>query len=121
MFLPPSEMLGRCDFALIILTKWGRQVDLWWVPDAVAMRIECVVVVDYESEEKAEAVLRSIAVDNGQYAQAVREGKRVTVKAAADSAPSLLHTVEDLMACLNVADDIVRQDSDPDALPDLDG
>jgi tRNA threonylcarbamoyladenosine modification (KEOPS) complex Pcc1 subunit len=85
------------------------------------MRVECVIEVDYESEERAEAVLRSIAVDNEKYAAAERKGRRVTVKAAAESAPSLLHTIEDLLACMKVADELVRQGSDPDALSDLDG
>jgi hypothetical protein len=85
------------------------------------MSIECVIVVDYESDEKAETVLRSIAIDNGQFAQVVRSGNEITVRTAAASSLSLLHTLEDLLACMKVAEEMGRQNSGPDAFPDLDG
>ncbi|MCU0862057.1 MAG: hypothetical protein MUE65_07040 [Methanomassiliicoccales archaeon] len=84
------------------------------------MNVQCRLVLDYESEEQARNVARSISLDNGGYAEAKVEGSRLVITSSAASAPSMLHTLEDLMACLKVADQVVKGGSGPDALPDLD-
>ena len=89
------------------------------------MAIECAIEIDYDTEEQARNVARSISLDNGKYADAHVAGSKLIVRCSASSTPSMLHTIEDLLACIKVADQLVRgrvdEESDPEALPDLDG
>ena len=88
------------------------------------MQVECRIEIEYESEAQAMNVARSISLDNGKYAQTEVLGKRLLITSSAPSAPSMLHTLEDLMACLKVADQVVKggiEGSELDSLSDLDG
>jgi tRNA threonylcarbamoyladenosine modification (KEOPS) complex Pcc1 subunit len=84
------------------------------------MQVQCRIVLEYGSEQQARNVARSISLDNGRYATAEVEGGRLVITASAASAPSMLHTLEDLMSCLKVADQLVAG-SELDTLADLDG
>ncbi|OPY30857.1 MAG: hypothetical protein A4E32_02183 [Methanomassiliicoccales archaeon PtaU1.Bin124] len=70
------------------------------------MSVNCRIEIDLQSEEQAEAILRSIELDNGKYADAKVEGKTLILTAEAKSMPSMLHTLEDLLACVKVAGDM---------------
>ncbi|MDD1747257.1 MAG: hypothetical protein LUQ16_05805 [Methanomassiliicoccales archaeon] len=88
------------------------------------MQVECRIELEYESEEQARNVASSISLDNGKYASTEVVGRRLIITSSAPSAPSMLHTLEDLMACLKVADQVVKgkvEGSDLDALSDADG
>ncbi len=80
-----------------------------------------MIELDYKTHEEAEKVARSISLDNGQYAQAEIRGTILLLSASAASAPSMLHTLEDLLSCVKVADEMVRGvEGSGDVLPDLD-
>ena len=88
------------------------------------MRVECRIEIEYWSEAQARNVASSISLDNGKYAQTEVVGKRLLITSSAPSAPSMLHTLEDLMACLKVADQVVKgrvEGSELDPLSDPDG
>ena len=85
------------------------------------MQVQCVIELDYESKEEAERVARSISLDNGLYAQAEVRGSQLVLTASATSAPSMLHTLEDLLSCVRVADEMVKGvEGSGDGLSDLD-
>lgn len=88
------------------------------------MQVECRIELEYESEQQARNVMASISLDNGRYASTEVQGRKLVITSSAASAPSMLHTIEDLMSCLKVADQVVKGEaeaSDPDALADPDG
>ena len=88
------------------------------------MQVECRIEIEYGSEAQARNVASSISLDNGKYAQTEVVGKRLLITSSAPSAPSMLHTLEDLMACLKVADQVVKgrvEGSELDPLSDPDG
>ncbi len=90
----------------------------------LAVQVDCRIEIEYEDEVQARNVASSISLDNGQYAQSEVVGRRLIITSSASSAPSMLHTLEDLMACLKVADQVVKgrvDGLDPDALSDADG
>jgi tRNA threonylcarbamoyladenosine modification (KEOPS) complex Pcc1 subunit len=85
------------------------------------MQVQCVIELDYESKEQAEKVAASISLDNGSYAQAQVRGNQLVLTASANSAPSMLHTLEDLLSCVKVADEMVKgADGSGNSLSDLD-
>jgi hypothetical protein len=62
----------------------------------------------YPSEGEAEGVLRSVAPENVGYVKAWREGKTLVSVAEAPDPLSLLHTLEDYLACISVAEGVTR-------------
>jgi len=68
----------------------------------------CLLELDMGTAEKARNVNRSIELDHGDYARSWVEGSVLKVECQANSLMSLLHTIEDLMACLKVANDITE-------------
>ncbi len=64
------------------------------------------------SEERARNVNRSLELDHGEHARSWVEGPVLKVECQAKSLMSLLHTIEDLMACLKVADEITDLEGD---------
>jgi hypothetical protein len=72
------------------------------------MSVECEIILDYESEKDAQAVMEAISPDNAPYAHAEREGTRVKIRSRSNTSPQMLHTMEDLLACVRVAEETVR-------------
>lgn len=70
------------------------------------MSVECVIEMDLESEAQAQAILKAIELDNGPYAKASVGGKAIRLECEAKSMPSMLHTLEDLLACIRVAEEM---------------
>ena len=70
------------------------------------MSVECEIVMDLESEAQALAVMKAIELDNGQYAKSSVEGRSIRVVCETRSMPSMLHTLEDLLACVRVAEEM---------------
>lgn len=74
----------------------------------MVMSVDCTIELDYASEGEAIAVMSAISPDNAPYAEAVRNGRRVTVRSRSQTCPQMLHTMEDLLACLRVAEETVQ-------------
>ena len=68
--------------------------------------VECDIEMDLESESQAQAILKAIELDNGSYAKASIDGKTIRLVCEAKSMPSMLHTLEDLLACIRVAEEM---------------
>jgi hypothetical protein len=70
--------------------------------------VDCEIVLEYEDEKDAVAVMAAISPDNAPYAEAVRDGRKVTIRSRSDTCPQMLHTMEDLLACVRVAEETVQ-------------
>jgi tRNA threonylcarbamoyladenosine modification (KEOPS) complex Pcc1 subunit len=68
------------------------------------------MVIECCDEATAEAVLRAIEVDNEGYVTSERRGSTVVSAMEADSIPRLLQTVDDLLACITVAEKVAQGD-----------
>jgi NOL1/NOP2/fmu family ribosome biogenesis protein len=72
----------------------------------------CLLELDLGTEERARNVNRSLELDNGEHARTWVEGSVLKMECQAKSLMSLLHTIEDLMACLKVADEMTEVEED---------
>ncbi|QLH75399.1 MAG: hypothetical protein HPY73_08105 [Methanomassiliicoccales archaeon] len=72
------------------------------------MTVTCTIEIDLRDEAEARAVLRSIELDNGPYARAEVDGQILRLEAEARSMMSMLHTLEDLLTCLKVAEGMIK-------------
>jgi hypothetical protein len=70
------------------------------------MSVECTFTLEYDSPEEAEANAASLEPDSQGYLDITVEGCAVIAVARAETIPSLLHTVNDFLSCLSVAEKI---------------
>jgi len=85
--------------------------------------LECIIQLEYRSEKQAETVKKAIELDNDKYATAEMNGRSVVIRSSSESVPSMLHTLEDLLACVRIAEEtlsITVSKSGRDSLSDLD-
>jgi len=66
--------------------------------------IKCTLMLEYENPEKATLVEKSLKPDNEFFIRTRVEGNVVVAEAEAGSISSLLHTIDDFLACLSVAE-----------------
>lgn len=75
----------------------------------VAGAVTCSLVLEFRSNAEAEKVHRSVELDNDGYLESRVEGSDIVARIEADSLKSLLHTLDDFLACVGVADRIVTE------------
>lgn len=69
--------------------------------------VRCVLELEYGDEADALAVHRALAPDNASFVKAETRGTGVVAEMEAASPMKLLHTVEDYLACVSVAEKAV--------------
>lgn len=74
------------------------------------MNISCALIFEYESSEKAKKVLRSVKVDDVDFVKSKLNGDKLEVFIKSKSVSSLIHTLDDYLACLSVAEKIIDKD-----------
>ena len=72
------------------------------------MKISCTLEFDYDSEDEAQAVAKAVEVDNEGFVNMIVEGKRIISTAESESISSLIHTLDDFLACVSVAERVVN-------------
>jgi tRNA threonylcarbamoyladenosine modification (KEOPS) complex Pcc1 subunit len=73
------------------------------------MKVLCTITLDLESAEQAKKVLRSIQTDDQGFVTSKVIGKTLEAVVESSSVSSLLHTLDDYLACISVATDIVKK------------
>jgi hypothetical protein len=74
------------------------------------MNVSCDITIDLDDINKVKTVLKSIAVDDFDFVKSKVVGKRLVAKIESKSIPSLLHTLDDYLACVSVAVKVVNKD-----------
>lgn len=73
------------------------------------MKVSCNLVIEYDKSEKAERILRSVKVDDFNFVKSRINGKRFEATIESKSVSSLIHTLDDYLACISVAEKIVNK------------
>jgi hypothetical protein len=73
------------------------------------MKIECTLELRYENEITAEAVSKAVGVDNYQFVASKLEGDKILSKIESNSISSLIHTLDDYLACVSVAEKVANE------------
>jgi len=74
------------------------------------MKVTCDIVIEYDDVKKTETVSRSIEVDNFGFVKSQTNGKQLEAHIESKSIYSLLHTLDDYLTCVSVAEKIVDKD-----------
>ena len=72
------------------------------------MKARARITLTFEDPGTAEAVEASVSLDEDGYIRTARRGRTIAADANAESARSLLHTLDDYLACISVAERTVR-------------
>ncbi|HHH83838.1 MAG TPA: hypothetical protein ENL29_00015 [Thermoplasmatales archaeon] len=68
--------------------------------------IKCTLMLEYMNEEEAERIEKSLKPDNESFVRTHVEENFVVAEAEADSISSMIHILDDFLACLSVAERI---------------
>ena len=71
------------------------------------MKAVCDITLEYDDAGKAKKIQKSIEVDNLDFVKSQVKGKRLEAHIESASISSLLHTLDDFLACATVADKVV--------------
>ena len=74
------------------------------------MDVACDIVIEFDDTDMLKTVLKSIEVDNFDFVTSRINGKKLETKIKASSVSSLLHTLDDYLACVSVAMKVVDKD-----------
>ena len=74
------------------------------------MKVSCILKIDFDSKDKAENIFKSIKVDDFSFVSSKITNSLLEAKMQADSISSILHTIDDYLACVSVAEKIVDKD-----------
>ncbi len=72
-------------------------------------RVTCEILLEFPSGDAAAKVLRSVESDNDDYVGARLAGNTIAVSIGAESLNSLLHTLDDFLACVSVSQKIISR------------
>jgi len=73
------------------------------------MKVSCNLVIEYDDSERAEKILRSVKVDDFDFVKSKINGKIFEATIESKSVSSLIHTLDDYLACISVAEKIVNK------------
>jgi len=73
------------------------------------MKAECTLTIEFKDAATAKKVLRSITIDDQGFVTSTLHGHILEATIQSSSLPSLLHTLDDYLACVSVAKDIVTK------------
>lgn len=71
------------------------------------MKATCKIILDFNDAKKVKTVLKSIEVDNLDFVKAKANGKNLEAFIESHSITSLLHTLDDYLACVSIAEKVV--------------
>ena len=71
------------------------------------MKAVCDIILGYDDAGKAKKILQSIEVDNLDFVESKIKDKKLEAHIESKSVSSLLHTLDDYLACVSVAEKVV--------------
>jgi len=71
------------------------------------MKVKCSLEIDFKSNDDLKKVVKSIKVDDFDFVKTKISGKKLIGEINSNSVSSLLHTLDDYLACITVASKIV--------------
>ena len=68
------------------------------------MKSSARLTLGFDDLDSARAIAAAVAVDDDGYIRTTRRGRTLMAEAAADGPMSLLHTLDEYLACISVAE-----------------
>lgn len=71
--------------------------------------IHCRLEFTYPDPDTAEKILKAVELENYPFVKAWVEDRTLISEASADSVDSMIHTLEDYLACISVAEKMLHR------------
>ncbi len=71
------------------------------------MDVTCDIIIEFDDSDKLKTVLKSIKVDDFDFVKSKAINNMLKAKIKTKSISSLLHTLDDYLACISVAMKVV--------------
>jgi len=71
------------------------------------MKTSCKIEISVDSKKNAEKLLESVKVDDYNFVKSKADENTLVAEIKAESIESLLHTVDDYLSCVSVAEKIL--------------
>ena len=71
------------------------------------MKVECKLSIDFKTNDEVKKIVKSIKVDDFDFVKTNVSGKTLVAEINSNSISSLLHTLDDYLACISVASNIM--------------
>jgi len=73
------------------------------------MKLICNLSFEYNNNEESEKIFRSIKVDDFDFVKSTLKDKHIDAIIESKSISSLIHTLDDYLSCISVAEKIVDE------------
>lgn len=73
------------------------------------MLVSCDILLEYDDEEQTKNIQQALAVDDFDFVISQVKGNKLSAHIESKSISSLLHTLDDYLACVSVAEKIVKK------------
>ena len=73
------------------------------------MKVSCTIDLSFDSPEHATQIYESVKVDNAMFMDSKIKQKSIHTKIETTSVSSMIHTVDDYLACVRVAENIIEK------------
>ncbi len=75
------------------------------------MKSKCIIEIDLKTDSDAKKLLKSVKVDDYSFVKSKIKNSSLIAKVEADSIQSLLHTIDDYLSCVSVAEKILDKNN----------
>lgn len=75
------------------------------------MKSKCKIEIDLKTNKNAKKLLKSVKVDDYSFVESKIKDSSLVATVEADSIESLLHTVDDYLSCVSVAEKILDKNN----------
>lgn len=76
----------------------------------IFMKARCSLQMDFKTTDDVKKIIKAVRVDDLNFVKTTISGKKLNAKIDSNSISSLLHTLDDYLACVSVASKIVYKD-----------
>ncbi|MCK5560186.1 MAG: hypothetical protein KAJ51_06315 [Thermoplasmata archaeon] len=73
------------------------------------MKVLCILNFNYKTASEAQAIAQSVNVDNYDFVKIELAQAELTSKIESKSIPSLIHTLDDYLACIGLAERVLNK------------
>ena len=74
------------------------------------MNINCEIILTYESEKQAAQIQQALSIDDGSFVSSRVSDNKLLVTIKSETLSSFLHTLDDYLACVTVAENVMKKE-----------
>ena len=73
------------------------------------MKIDCTIELHFDSREHATQIYESVNIDDATFMDSKNTKNCIQTKIETTSVSSMIHTIDDYLACIKVAENIIEK------------